>query len=78
MILRKRLIDKAVRLRFAIHLPLNEGGFSGLLVESDQNYWVFDDCETLPKHDGDTPSAIPGRLWVKHSVSPAPYLQELR
>lgn len=76
MMLRKRLIDRAVRRRFAVHLPSNEGTFEGLLVESDKNYWVFEDCSTVIKQPGETPVDIPGRLWVKHSASPAPYLQE--
>lgn len=74
---RSVLARKAIRRRFAVHLPANEGAFSGILVESDANYWVFDDCATVAKHSGDTPTVIPGRLWVKHSVSPAPYLQEV-
>lgn len=75
---RNRLVRKAIRQRFTVHLPANEGAFSGVLVENDSTYWVFDDCATVAKHPGDTPTEIPGRLWVKHSVSPAPYLQELR
>jgi len=74
---RKALLNKAIRRRFAVHMPANEGTFSGLLTENDAEYWVFEDCKTVPKHDGDTLIAIPGRLWVKHNVSPPPYLQEL-
>jgi hypothetical protein len=73
---RSGLLRKAVRRRFTIHLPVNEGAFSGILVENDREYWVFEDCTTIAAHGGDTPTAIPGRVWVKHNVSPAPYLQE--
>lgn len=58
-------------------MPANEGSFSGLLTEFDAAYWVFEDCKTVPKHEGDTVSPIPGRVWVKHNVSPPPHLQEL-
>lgn len=58
-------------------MPANEGVFSGLLTEFDATYWVFDDCRTVSKHDGDTIANIPGRLWIRHNVSPPPYLQEL-
>ena len=73
----KRLINKAVRRRFAVHMPANEGVFSGILTEYDANYWVFEDCKTVPKHEGDTMQLIPGRIWVKHACSPPPHLQEL-
>lgn len=74
---RKSLISKAIRRRFAVHMPANEGVFSGLLVEYDRDHWVFEDCRTVQKHEGDTVQNIPGRVWVKHNISPPPHLQEL-
>jgi hypothetical protein len=75
---RKRLIKKAIRSRFIVTLPANEGVFSGVLVEHDGTFWVFDDCATVPQNVKEgTPSPIAGRVWIKHNVSPTPYLQEM-
>jgi hypothetical protein len=59
-----------------VELPGNEGAFSGVLVESDRDYWIFENCRTVPTNTGHTPDAMPGRFWVKHNQSPAPYLVE--
>lgn len=70
-------LSGAVRRRFAVHMPGNEGTFSGLLTEEYSDYWVFEDCKTVPTHEGETVVPITGRVWIKHNVSPPPYLQEL-
>jgi hypothetical protein len=74
---RNRLIRKALRQRFVITLPANEGAFSGVLVEHDSTYWIFDNCRSVPRNPGETPDEWPGRVWVKHAQTPAPYLQEI-
>lgn len=73
----KRLITKALRQRFLVELPGNGGAFTGVLVEHDNTFWVFDNCSTVPTNPGQTPDAWAGKVWVKHAQSPAPYLQEV-
>jgi hypothetical protein len=73
----KHLIKRAVRQRFVVTLPGGEGAFSGVLVEHDHVYWVFDQCAFTPEQPGGVGEEIPGRVWVKHAQSPAPYLQEV-
>lgn len=70
-----RLIRRAVRGRFAVTLKGNEGVFAGILTESDQNTWVFEQCSTVPKAVGETPEPIQGRVFVDRSQ--VAYLQEL-
>lgn len=70
-----RLIKRAIRRRFAITLTGSEGSFSGVLVDSDDVTWVFDDCATVPLTPDATPDPIAGRVYVDR-VNVA-YLQEL-
>lgn len=72
---RNRLIDKAIRRRFAVTLTGNEGVFSGILTESDDLTWVFDDCATVPSTPGASPDPIAGRVYIDR-INVA-YLQEL-
>lgn len=58
-------------------LPGGEGPFSGVLVDYDKVYWRFENCKTIPTKLGETAEELPGRVWVKHDQSPAPYLQEI-
>jgi hypothetical protein len=74
---RKRLINRAIRRHFVVTLPANEGAFSGVLVDYDDVFWRFEQCRTVPTQPGGTPDELPGRVWVKHAQSPAPYLQEI-
>lgn len=73
--MRSRVVRKAVRQRFAVNMPSGEA-FNGILVEIDKQWMVFEDCKTIPSTAGETPTPLLGRMWVKHDVSPAPYLQE--
>lgn len=73
----KRLVSKAIRQRFAVTLPGGEGAFTGLLVDHDNTYWIFDQCRTVPTKIGESAEELPGRIWVIHTQSPAPYLQEV-
>jgi hypothetical protein len=54
----------------------SEGAFSGILVESDPETWVFDDCATVPETVGATPEPIAGRVYIDR-INVA-YLQEMR
>lgn len=74
---RNRLITRAVRQRFVVTLPAGEGAFSGVLVDFDDTFWRFEQCATVPTKVGVAADEIPGRVWVKHAQSPAPYLQEV-
>lgn len=74
--MRNRLIRKAIRQRFAVNMPTGEA-FNGILVDADKQWLVFEDCKTIPDKPGETPTPLLGRVWVKHDVSPAPYLQEV-
>lgn len=58
------MISKAIRRRFAVTLIGNEGCFSGVLVESDDTTWVFDDCLTVPDKPTDPPKPINGRVYI--------------
>ena len=69
MFRRKSLINQAIRKRFAVTLTGNEGTFAGVLTESDDETWVFENCTTAAGDD------IAGRVFVDR-VSVA-YLQEL-
>lgn len=71
------LIEKALRQRFIITLPRNEGVFTGVLVDHDQTYWIFDNCQNVPTHQGETADDWPGLFWVIHDCDPAPYLQQI-
>lgn len=73
--MRRRLINKAVRRRFAVTLTQNEGTFAGILTESDPTMWVFEQCSTVPKAAGETSEPIQGRVFVDRSQ--VAYLQEL-
>lgn len=75
--MRNRLIKKAIRRRFVVTLPGNEGAFSGIMVDSDTTYWIFEDCRSVPRRQGETVEEWPGRIWIKHASSPPPYLQEI-
>jgi hypothetical protein len=75
--LHPKLIKKAIRQRFIVTLPSNEGVFSGVMVEYDQKYWIFDNCHGIPTRPGETADEWPGRLWVIHDCDPPPYLQEI-
>lgn len=46
MLRRKSLINRAIRHRFAVTLVDNEGTFTGILTESDDTTWVFEQVET--------------------------------
>lgn len=72
---RDRLIKKAIRKRFAVTLRSGEGAFAGVLTESDNSTWVFDQCSTVPVTVGETPEPISGRVYVERST--VAYLQEL-
>ncbi len=72
---RDRLINQAVRRRFAVTLKNNEGTFAGVLTETDASTWVFEQCSTIPKQPGETPEPITGRIFVERSQ--VAYLQEL-
>ena len=61
---RESLVNKAIRRRFAVTLIGQEGTFSGVLVDSDDTTWVFDDCNTVPDKPADAPKPIAGRLYV--------------
>lgn len=75
MFARKSLVDKAVHRRFAVTLADNQGIFSGILTEFDENLWVFEDCATMPGATDATPEPIAGRVFIDRiNVS---YLQEL-
>lgn len=73
--MRRKLINKAVRRRFAVTLKQNEGIFAGVLTESDSETWVFEQCSTVPKAVGETPEPIQGRVFVDRSQ--VAYIQEL-
>jgi hypothetical protein len=47
------------------------------MVDHDGTYWVFEDCRSVPRRQGETVEEWPGRLWIKHDSSPPPYLQEI-
>jgi small nuclear ribonucleoprotein (snRNP)-like protein len=72
---RNRLVNKAIRRRFAVTLCGNEGVFSGVLTESDDITWVFDDCATVPSTPDAESQPIAGRVYIDR-VNVA-YLQEL-
>jgi hypothetical protein len=76
-VFRRDLIKKALRQRFIVTLPRNEGVFSGIMVDYDHRYWIFDNCHGVPTQPGETADEWPGRLWVIHDCDPAPYLQEI-
>jgi hypothetical protein len=75
--LHPKLIKKAVRQRFVVTLPHNEGAFTGVLVEFDRTHWIFENCVSVPTRPGETADDWPGRLWVIHDCDPPPYLQEI-
>lgn len=77
MFWRKDLIKQAIRQRFIVTLPRNEGVFAGILVDSDHQFWIFDNCHGIPMHPGETADEWPGRMWVLYTSDPAPYLQEV-
>lgn len=69
MLTRKSLINRAIRKRFSVTLCDNEGVFAGILTESDDQTWVFEQC-TTPKGE-----EIAGRVFVDRlNVA---YLQEI-
>lgn len=74
---RRRLIKKAIRQRFVVTMPRNEGVFSGVMVDYDDKYWIFDNCHGVPTRDGETADEWPGLLWVIHDCDPPPYLQQI-
>lgn len=72
---RNRLINRAVRRRFAVTLRDGEGTFAGVLTDTDPLTWVFEQCSTVPKAAGETPEPIQGRVFVDRAN--VAYLQEL-
>jgi hypothetical protein len=74
-VLRKSLVNKAIRRRFAVTLKQNEGVFSGVLTDSDRETLVFEQCQTVPSVEGGTPSTIAGRVFVDRIT--LAYIQEL-
>jgi len=73
--MRKRLINRAIRRRFAVTLRGNEGVFAGVLTDTDPVTWVFEQCSTVPKAAGETPEPIQGRVYIDRSQ--VAYIQEL-
>ncbi|AUS34610.1 hypothetical protein C1M55_28180 [Rhodococcus qingshengii] len=69
---RKTLLQRSIRRRFAVTLAQGEGEFIGVLVESDADMYVFDDCYLIEREGR---SKISGRVYVDR-ISVA-YLQEL-
>lgn len=73
--MRRSLIRKALRHRYAVTLRNNEGTFAGVLVDADRDIYIFDACTTVPVKPGETPDEIPGRVYIDRSG--VAYLQEL-
>jgi small nuclear ribonucleoprotein (snRNP)-like protein len=72
---RKNLVKQAIRRRFAVTLRANEGVFSGVLTEFDNDVYVFEQCQTVITKEGETVVPIKGRVFVpRDTVS---YLQDL-
>lgn len=63
------MVSGALRRRFVVTLTGSEGMFSGVLTESDDTTWVFEDCKT-DKHQ-----PIAGRVFIDR-INVA-YLQQL-
>lgn len=72
---RQRIVNRAIRRRFAVTLRANEGVFSGVLTDFDPKTLVFEQCQTVPDRDGGTPSPIVGRVFVDRDT--VAYFQEL-
>jgi small nuclear ribonucleoprotein (snRNP)-like protein len=70
-----KLIQKAIRRRFAVTLREGEGVFAGVLTDFDSLTWVFEQCSTVPKAAGETPEPIQGRVFIDRAN--VAYLQEL-
>lgn len=72
---RNSVVKRAVMRRFCVTLRGNEATFAGVLTEFDTEMFVFEDCKTVPTREGETLSAIPGRVFVERKT--VAYLQEL-
>jgi small nuclear ribonucleoprotein (snRNP)-like protein len=72
---RKGIVKRAVLKRFAVTLTGVEDTFSGVLTEFDTEMFVFEDCQKVPTHEGETAAKIPGRVFVDRNK--VAYLQEL-
>lgn len=70
------LIAQALRQTFVVTLPHGEGIFTGVMVDYDETFWRFEECQEVPRQQGGVTKSWPGRIWVKHATSPAPLLQE--
>lgn len=66
---RPSLIDRAIRRHFAVTLVDNGGTFTGILTESDDTTWVFEQVKTAQGE----PAA--GRLYIDRLQ--VAYLQEV-
>ena len=49
-------IKKALRRRLVVTLPAGEGAFSGILVDCDNTYWIFEDARSVPRRANVKPS----------------------
>lgn len=72
---RNRIIQQALRRRYAVTLKHNESVFSGVLTDWDAHTFVFSQCATVPAGPGGTSEPISSPVIVdRDSVA---YLQEL-
>lgn len=71
---RNRIINNAVRQRFAVTMKHNESTFAGVLTDFDSHTFVFAQCTTVPA-PGETAEPLSSPVIVdRDSVA---YLQEL-
>jgi small nuclear ribonucleoprotein (snRNP)-like protein len=74
-VFRSNIVKRAVLSRFAVTLRDIEDTFAGVLTQFDADMFVFEDCKTVPKREGETIRPIPGRVFVERKT--VAYLQEI-
>lgn len=63
----KAVIKSAVLHRVSVFLHGSEVVFSGILTRSDAEMFVFEQCQSVPTKEGETPVPYKGRVLVERA-----------
>lgn len=64
---RKSIAKSAVLHRVSVFLHGTEGVFSGILTKTDPEMYVFEQCQSVPTKEGESPVPYKGRVLIERA-----------